>query len=85
MAVYSEPSACFEMSSSSQIQHGLKQMNRIILCATANCFHVYIDISYLMVGFRNDAWRFLVFDHKGKMKHIGHIEFSCFRIDHLKL
>ena len=44
----------------------------------------YIDINYLMISFRYDARRFLVFDHEGKMKHIGHIEFSCFRIDHLK-
>ena len=83
MTVYSEPSACFEMSSSSQIQHGLKQMNRIMVCATATV-HMYIDINYLMISFRYDARRFLVFYHEGKMKHIGHIEFSCFWIDHLK-
>ena len=86
MTVYSEPSACFEMSSSSQIQHGLKQMNRIsIMLHRWTPATVFIDISYLMVGFWYDAWRFLVFYHEGKMKHIGHIEFSCFRIHHLKL
>ena len=70
-----------------RVKSNYKRMFVVIECA--NCelqtVFMYIDISYLMVGFRNDAWRFLVFDHKGKMKHIGHIEFSCFRIDHLKL